>query len=969
MSDVPHIDEWPGHSLPPSSGNPDVPQRMADVQRVAPQLVGRATEFVRLAGLVDRTVEGCGGIAIIEGEPGIGKTALLDAAVTAAISRGMRVFRGSTTVLDSRLPFAAIRSCRLQSTPLVEPDVVQASSLLDQENLPGQNVFDQQLSVIEAAVTVIDYWCSRGPVAVFVDDVHWADPSSLVVLGRLAEMVTDLPLAMVLAVSRTPADGDAMRLADRLGVPDIERLRLNQLGEREVHEMVTQLVGAPLTSTVATEVAASAGGNPLYVTLLAQALADERMGGHNRSAPSDLDPATRAGLAVPNSLIDTVVRRLRPLPSLTQRVLSLAAVLESRIEAVELSAVLSAPIVDVWAALSLAVDAGVLVRTGDHLTFQHDVVRQVLADQVPAATRTALQHRAAQVLIATDAPVERIAALLLISGAELGQQSVSWLIESNDRLIRRVPELAVTLFTRALSTARPGASQNHALQVAHTRALLWIGEAAQAETAARAYLINHPPDTQGRNIFQWLILQATYARGMLPEAMAAAETALTQPRITVRERCLYQGFLALSYFFGERFDLVETMAAQAIANGQRCGEPVGAGLGYTALGGLYYTRGNLDQALTFAERIAAAHEDCRRLGNVSAQLDPHALHAHSLIELDRFEEAESVLKLAVVRSRNNRGMHLVSLARLYFLEGRWDDALAEIQARQGLPDIFGHGLVTTSLTTLIHIHRGVYQASVDTTLKPDERVGSQTYLHFESWVAALLLEGQGRPTESLRILSEASDQLRTGLSAATIYYAYPDLARLAALTDNNEMAIAVAGAAQAFDTQYSTPSRRGTALLCRGLAIDNPDLLERAADEFRAAARPWYEGQARENLAVLLARVGRDDEARSALDAALDIYEELQAQWDVSRAESRLREFGIRRTRRHIRLRPTTGWDSLTPTEHRVAMLVVEGRSNSDIAATMFLSRRTVQSHVSSILAKLEVNSRVQVAVGFPPAS
>ena len=86
------------------------------------------------------------------------------------------------------------------------------------------------------------------------------------------------------------------------------------------------------------------------------------------------------------------------------------------------------------------------------------------------------------------------------------------------------------------------------------------------------------------------------------------------------------------------------------------------------------------------------------------------------------------------------------------------------------------------------------------------------------------------------------------------------------------------------------------------------------------------------------------------------------AAWDVLRADSRLRALGVRRGSRGPRRRPPTGWEALTPTEVRIAELVAAGRSNPDIAGDLLLSRRTVQSHVSHILAKLGAQSRVGIA-------
>jgi DNA-binding CsgD family transcriptional regulator len=113
---------------------------------------------------------------------------------------------------------------------------------------------------------------------------------------------------------------------------------------------------------------------------------------------------------------------------------------------------------------------------------------------------------------------------------------------------------------------------------------------------------------------------------------------------------------------------------------------------------------------------------------------------------------------------------------------------------------------------------------------------------------------------------------------------------------------------------------------------------------------------------VVLAGAGKHDAARAAIGEAIDVYATLGADWDIVRADARLRPLGIRRGGRGRRRRPRSGWEALSPTEVRIAYLVAQGRSNPDIGAELFLSRRTVQTHVSHILAKLGVRSRSEVA-------
>ncbi len=163
--------------------------------------------------------------------------------------------------------------------------------------------------------------------------------------------------------------------------------------------------------------------------------------------------------------------------------------------------------------------------------------------------------------------------------------------------------------------------------------------------------------------------------------------------------------------------------------------------------------------------------------------------------------------------------------------------------------------------------------------------------------------------------------------------------------------------------QQPTPTLRGIHGLCQGIVDADADLLLEAAEALQEAGRPLYHAYARENAAAVLAHSGHATEARAALTTALELYDGLDATWDAARAKARLREAGVRSRRPGSAHRAKSGWSALTDTERQVAALVAEGNSNPDIAARMFISRRTVQSHVSSILTKLDCTSRVELAV------
>jgi len=118
----------------------------------------------------------------------------------------------------------------------------------------------------------------------------------------------------------------------------------------------------------------------------------------------------------------------------------------------------------------------------------------------------------------------------------------------------------------------------------------------------------------------------------------------------------------------------------------------------------------------------------------------------------------------------------------------------------------------------------------------------------------------------------------------------------------------------------------------------------------------------RRGHSVVAAANGEHSTARVAFTQAVELYQDLGAEWDLSRLDGRMREHGLRRGRRARRAGPTTGWESLTPTELKIAELIARGSSNPDIAAEFYLSRRTVETHVSHILTKIDGRSRSEIA-------
>ncbi len=368
----------------------------------------------------------------------------------------------------------------------------------------------------------------------------------------------------------------------------------------------------------------------------------------------------------------------------------------------------------------------------------------------------------------------------------------------------------------------------------------------------------------------------------------------------------------------------------------------------------------------------------RVLGDDSSHPDlrSYALNVRvfTLQNLDRWPQAELALRQArqfAQRSGSPDQATRVTAAVLWYWLGRWDDALAELGTedtdayaylRERWPALQVHGVAALiagrrdqRVTAGQHQRQGLAKMLPNQTLTDRENQDFLVAAH------ALALEQAGETRKAMLRLAGILPR-RDGEMTLTHQW-LPDLVRLALAVDDRPMAQAAGEACEAEAAAETRPARAAAASLrCQGLLASDPDLLENAVAHYRAAGPAVELPAALEDLAVVLAGRGHEEAARSALNEAVSLYEDLQARWAIRRAGSRLGQYGIKRGAWSPRgQRAVSGWEALTPTEVKVACLVGEGRSNPDVAAALFLSRNTVQTHVSHILAKLGAKGRLDI--------
>jgi DNA-binding CsgD family transcriptional regulator len=266
------------------------------------------------------------------------------------------------------------------------------------------------------------------------------------------------------------------------------------------------------------------------------------------------------------------------------------------------------------------------------------------------------------------------------------------------------------------------------------------------------------------------------------------------------------------------------------------------------------------------------------------------------------------------------------------------------------------------IAAVISFHRGEVGAARDrlaAAAPHAERLGHRLITSL-ALASSLNREHDGALPEALAALTDALDGNTEEVEE--IEDLLPDAVRLAAETGDTGTAQALASQAAALAAESEIPHRQANALYCRGLLDHDASRLLAAAERYDDAGRPLLRAKALEAAAERFVESDDRGQARDAFTQAVEVYTALGAAADVSRLQATFRAHGIRRGPHAKHRRARSGWDSLTATEIKIAAFVEEGLSNPEIAARLLLSRRTVATHVSHILKKLDVHSRIDIA-------
>jgi DNA-binding CsgD family transcriptional regulator len=954
-----------GGRRPPSLQVPRRSPGLDPAAAPAAPLRGRGPEAGILAEVLDRVATGQPALALIEGEAGIGKTRLLDGAVEDARGRGMQVARGRALELEQTRPFGLVAAAFGCERSAADPRrAVIAELLASHDGGPVTVTSDPGLRfrAVDAFADLAEALALAGPLVIGVDDLQWADPSSLLTLGAVARRMAGLPVAVLGCLRPLPHSTDLDRLTGVLEGAGARRIWLDPLPDTAVRDLVADAVAAEPGPALLAETA-GAGGNPLFVTELVGALLQE---GTVRVAGGRAEVARAA---LPPTLRLTILRRLSFLADPTVQALRAASILGSSFSLTDLATIAGGSALELSVALDGAVRAGVVADDGPRLRFRHDLIRDAVYEDLPGGVRLGLHREAGQRLAAAGAPAQQVAEHLARAAVPGDAEAIQWLTRAAGEAMATSPDSAASMLARATSLMAPADPGRDALLAEQADCLLWAGRMAEAEAVCRALLDrdHDPVVTAGVR----LCLGQTFLGGRAAEALRefqrAADSAASASAELVVARA-WESFARLS--LGD-LDGASSAAAEAQSAGRPAGSHPNTSVAVITLALAALLRGELSSALQITEDTARlAERSPDRLGH-----SYWALWARGaiLIELDRLEEARSTLQ-AGMRLAEDRGVQLpvpsyqVYLALERFTAGDWDEALAEAKAGLELAEEVGETydrVMGQIIRSLILLHRNDLPGAREAAGAAEAELagtGPRHRSHWAQWARALILEADGQQDEAYAVLAGCWDWCtRRGLAAEYRVFG-PDLTRLALAAGAPERARAVAAAVAELAGRNQVPTLTGAALRCQGLANDDPETLAAAARACQPGTRPLELAGACEDAGAACARHGHPDEARPLLEQALELYERLDAGRDLARAEAVLRAAGLRRGRRGPRGRPTSGWASLTPAEQAVAVLVADGLTNPQIGARLYISRRTVQAHLVHVFAKLDITSRAQLA-------
>jgi DNA-binding CsgD family transcriptional regulator len=899
-----------------------------------------------IGALVTAVAQGRGGVLVIEGPPGIGKSRLLTEVLALADKAGVRTLFGEAFEYQQTVPFFALFMATLRADPPVG-DADALRRLGGSEDLPYWVVHDLADAIGAAA--------AETPLAIVLEDIHWADTGTLLALRSLATARPDVPVLWVLT-ARTGAGGPGVQeTLSVLQSANATVLRVAAMSPGAVADMVCDVVRANADESLL-NLAAKAHGNPFLV--------GELVGGLDEEGRLDVNGgrAVATGHALPLRLGAGMQQRLDHLSSGAREVVRVASVLPDRFSAGLLAAMLDRQPSSLMAAVGEAVRADLLVEDGKQLRFRHDLLREATRQSLSQSLRRAMERQSASVMLGMGAEPAEVAAQLARSAGPGDREAISALRQAAQSVGHSDASAAADLSKRALELL-PAHDPERGSLVAETVGLLnRASRYEEAEELAVAALSEAASPQEEAEIRLRL---PTINRHTTQRRVQENRRALQLGDISEVTRARHLGWLAYNLALDDQRGEARAAANEAAAAAASTGD-----LEATIMANL--TLALLDGGEGYAGRALRQLEEVCALAHTSDATAAHDMAANHypilLAAVGRLDDAAARVADAIEEARRERNTMALAIwatidGMVHLAAGRLSAARAAVESlpppeRTGVsePDMIRIVILTevaartddrNLLQQMVNDARGAYSTGSSVVRRGAAHVlalaawqrddvhdamrwlGDITLFETPFWAQVL-----DRVTLGARVASAAGDAgLRARVLAAT------------ELLERERPAI---------------PLFAGVAGYARGILEHDAEALVAAAELLHSSSRPLLYAAAAEDAGAELAHMDHPDQALDQLNAAFDTYMHHEALTDARRVGRQLRHLGVQR-RIVSQPRAKTGWDSLTDSELKVVNLIVQGATNQSAAQQLHVTPHTVKAHLHNAFAKLGINSREQL--------
>jgi DNA-binding CsgD family transcriptional regulator/tetratricopeptide (TPR) repeat protein len=916
------------------------------MQRAAGGYVGRTRELASIESIL---ASPGGDVLVLEGEAGIGKTALLDIACARATARGVCVARASADDFVLEPPLGVLLRALESLWPVGDelvlrwpPEIAAGdpSAVLGGGSLPAI-VVDQLIDALEAAG-------ARSPVLVVLDDLQWADDSTVTVLVTLARRTRGLGVSFLLATRPAPRSPAMARSLVALERDGASVAPLPPLTDPEVAELLEHRTDRDLSDREARLVQA-AGGNPWFILEVLAAV--------ERSERDPGELASENGL--PASLRSLLVRRVESEGEELATMLRVAAVVGRRVVLSELIRLLRTTPLDLAPRVAAAIEHGWWVEEGGELAFRHDLVREALLEVTPLALQTELHREVAAALTEEGAGPERIAYHLAQSIDPPDPATVARILE----LVRSLPRPSAGAILAVVRDRLPIEDPDRAaVEVAYCDSLVWSNDPGLGEELARDALkwITEP------ELVYDLEAARSYALFQLGRPVEAVQFWENARPGGVAEMTPYEhAQISIAKLFAGDMDGADTSATIAIEDPSTPGH--GVRIARFTRAWIAASRGDLGTALHETEIAlddALANPEPGRLPHDVPQL----YRAAMLDSAGRGEEALELLgrnypNTADLGSASVAVLRHASKAMLLYRMGRWDEARAEAEAGSSLSTESGVGLglgLLIGTQSLIALHSGdPDRAAAILANQPTDLLGPTMGLEWMAFAKVSLDQVRGQNDVALATLVMAMEIAMAVGAAVSCTYLGIEAARIASDGRDGGTIGRLVDAIDAVPDTTAIATTVAARAHLHGLLDGDADALAEVAATVRAMPRPWEAGRCFHDAAIAAARADDGAAARRHAASAVELFEQIGARGSVAQLRSDLRTEGIQMRRAQTQAEPVDAWDALTPTQKVVVQMVGEGLSNGQIAERLFVSRRTVESHLGRVYQQLGLPSRV----------